>query len=479
MTANDILVGGQVDDVWDERWNALSLAIDTMYKDYGQVPDAPRLKTLRPMLLCLKAFAGKRFDDFHSGFLSTRLTTWPDFPPDAVFSIIQDQIGFDVDVINRAILQRVSGTSLMKERLALADRLAWSALQLAVSAGLLQPDKKLTAVTYFQKSPNIRVIPYAPVALVGVPYSCQQLDRDLLATPHEVGHYVFWHGTYSGVTLREYLVSQLGEKSAPDYQLLLQWLEEIFADVYGTCVAGPVLALDFQDLQLHTSRQQFVTDDGDHPVPVLRPYLQLQILRKRDPANWGAWADVLERNWTVRLEEREQIDHLDAKDLTDRGRKLDYFVTNNQTETIAETISNSANPAEDVKPLDRLVTVMLQILKFGDTSSWYNSLPVAPAAEAPSMDSDALAQTTEQLYAAFQDFVLHPPIVDPDILDPLLATPLSTLIDQSNAVGQWLHSAQLEFPSPDDPANPVSVEKWKPYFEAAGWTTEGPQHSWP
>src|SRR5512139_1695382 len=243
MESRDILVGGRADDVWDERWKALNLAIDTMLKDYGQVPDASRLKTLRPLLLCLQAFADKRFSDFHSGFLTQRLETWPDFPPDAVFSSVLDQVGFDIAVIDRAILQRVSGTSLMKERLAIADRLAWSALQLAVSAGLLPDEKLPTVVTYFQKSPDIRVIPYAPVALLGIPYSCQQLDRDLLATPHEVGHYVFGHGVYGEQPLRKYLLSQVEkivpDEQSPDYQRLVHWFEETFADVYGVCVAGP------------------------------------------------------------------------------------------------------------------------------------------------------------------------------------------------------------------------------------------------
>ena len=483
MEVNDILVGGQADDVWDERWRALCLAIDTMFKDYGQVPDAPRFKTLLPMLLCLKAFADKRFTSFHSGFRAKRLETWPDFPPDAVFSTIQDQIGYDVDVINRAILQRLSGTSLMKERLELADRLAWSALQLAVSAGLLGPEKKSTATTYFQKSPNIRVMPYAPVALVGVPYSCQQLDRDLLATPHEVGHYVFWHGNYDGMSLREFLVGQVvavvPNKQSPDYQLLLHWLEEIFADAYGTCVAGPVMALDFQDLQLDTSRQKFITDDAVHPAPVLRPNIHLQILRKRDPANWAMWADVLQQNWKVRLEERQRIEHLDAEDPDDRARKLDHFIRNNQLVSVAATISNSANSSEDVTSLDRLLTVILDLLKSGNTHPWYDNLPGAPAAAVSPLDRDTLAQTVEQLYESFCDFVLRPPVVDPDQLDPLHAAPLNTPADQDNIVGQWLDPVQLKFPSPKEPGDPVIVEEWKPYFEADGWTTEGPQHSWP
>ncbi|CAG0935047.1 hypothetical protein TFLX_03871 [Thermoflexales bacterium] len=479
MVLSDMLVGGRVDDVWDDRWRALNLAIDTMFKDYGQVPDAPRLKTLRPLLLCLREFAGKRFADFHTGFLSQRLETWPDFPPDAVLSSILDQLGADVAVIDRAILQRVSGTSLMKERLALADRLAWSALQLAGNAGLLPAEKRPTVVTYFQKSPNIRVIPYAPVALVGIPYSCQQLDRDLLAIPHEIGHYVFAHGSYYQQPLRKHLKAQLAEvvstRQNGYYQRLLNWLEEIFADVYGVAVSGPVMALDFQDLQLHAGRSGFITDDNDHPVPVLRPRIHAQVLRKREPESWTAWADVLEHHWEIRLQERARIDHLDGVDALDRHPCFDRFISDHQPVMIAKLISNSARRDEDTKPLDKLITAMLDVLAPGKTQSWYGVLPEVTRAESQALQRSVLAQTTEKLYEALRDFVLHPPLVQAGQLDPLLKATLDTPADQTKVVAQWLEAALLEFPTD----NEVPRQAWQPYFEAEGWTTEGPTHQWP
>ena len=467
MQPNNILVGGRDDDVWVDRWEALQKAIETMFTEYGLVSAAPRLKTLRPLLLCLQTFAGKRFTDFHSGFIAQRLETWPDFPPDAVLSSIQDQIGFDVAVIDRAILQRIAGTSLMKERLAIADRLAWSALQLAVSAGLF-PAGKITAVTYFQKSPDIRVIPYAPVALIGIPYSAQQLDRDLLATPHEVGHYVFGHGTYAGQPLRKYLVEQLDliVLQQPEHDRLLRWLDEIFADVYGACVAGPVMALDFQDLQLHTGRAKFITDDKDHPTPVLRPKIHLQILRKRDPERWGAWAAVLERNWEARLQERERLND---------ARTLDRFISDGQSVTIAATISESASPLDDATPLDQLVSVILGVLNYGTTQSWYNNLPAAPTTGVQSLELNVLLPTTEVLYDAFHDFVRYPPTVDVDQLDPLLNLPISTEVDRNVVVSKWLDAKQNEFPQ----GTKVEAKTWVKYFETDGWETEGPQTFWP
>jgi hypothetical protein len=476
MPSRDVLLGGSTDDVWEQRWSALQAAIDKMFNDYGLVPDAPRIKTLRPLLLCLKGFAHNRFKDFYDGFVSQRLETWPEFPPDAILSSIQDQVSYDIAAIDRAILQRISGTSLMKERLKTADQLAWSALQLAVSAGLL-PAGKMTVVTYFQKSPDIRVIPYAPVALIGIPYSAQQLDRDLLATPHEVGHYVFGHATYNGKPLRKYLVEQLEliVTNRSEYERLLRWLEEIFADVYGACVAGPVMALDFQDLQLHASRQRFITDDKDHPTPVLRPNLHVQVLRKREPVKWTAWADVLNRNWQVRLQERERIDHLDAQDSIDRARRLNHIVSDNQAVTVASIVSGSSTVAQDVKPLDQLVTIVLNVLKSGSTHPWYNALSAAPTVGVESLDLNALASTTETLYDAFHDFVRRPPAVDADQLDPLLNMPLNTEAEQQAVVNKWVDDKAPVFPQEIK----VKVTAWKEYLKTDSWETEGPQTFWP
>jgi hypothetical protein len=357
-------------------------------------------------------------------------------------------------------------------------------LQLAVKAGLLRgekqpPDKLPTAVTYFQKSPDIRVIPYAPVALVGIPYSCQQLPRDLLAVPHEVGHYVFSHGTLGYGTadekpLRKYLLDRLGQivpKESRDYRRLSRWLEETFADVYGACVAGPVMALDFQDLQLHTGRERFITDDNDHPVPVLRPKIHLQVLRKRDPGGWAAWADVLQRNWEERLEKRERVDQI-----VNPTRNLDHFISDGEPVAVANTISESAHPTEDAKPLDQLVSAMLEVLSGSNTLPWYSGLPEVTAAEPQLLQGDALTQATEPLYEALDDFVGdHSPMVEPDKLDPLLNATFNTPAEKDEIVGKWLDARLLDFPT----ASTVPHEEWEPYFFAEGWTTEGPQTFWP
>ena len=56
-----------------------------------------------------------------------------------------------------------------------------------------------------------------------------------------------------------------------------------------------MIALDFQDLQIDShSRNRFVTDDGDHPSPYLRPEIYLNTL---ETMQMGKWANALGVRW--------------------------------------------------------------------------------------------------------------------------------------------------------------------------------------
>ena len=58
--------------------------------------------------------------------------------------------------------------------------------------------------------------------------------------------------------------------------LLIQWQEEIFADIYGCLVAGPAIAKSFQDLLF--DNYTLTESDGVHPIPLIRPYIYAKVL---------------------------------------------------------------------------------------------------------------------------------------------------------------------------------------------------------
>jgi hypothetical protein len=64
-------------------------------------------------------------------------------------------------------------------------------------------------------------------------------------------------------------------------KVCLNWLEEIFADIYGTLIAGPAFALSIQKMLLEkVNRDNLLKDDGEHPIPYLRPFIRTQVLRE-------------------------------------------------------------------------------------------------------------------------------------------------------------------------------------------------------
>ncbi|MCA9923542.1 MAG: hypothetical protein KC421_14285 [Anaerolineales bacterium] len=262
--------------IWQKRWNALEKTMQAT--DIGTTSE-----TLSSMLTCLAAFGKSQFQFFYDGFNSGKLLPSMHHPAEFVLNATLSQVSYDLSVIRQAADQRRSPH--LKDTLEKADQLAQSALNLAVTDKLLKPG---TVVTYFNKSAHIRVIPYAPVALVGIPYTAIETPRDLLAIPHEVGHYVYHHATG--------LAAKLHTQIPFDPPWFNHWIEEIFADIYGCLVAGPVIGLDFQDLLLDNPTEHFTEDDGEHPVDAIRPFIHTTVLNRLGFKNA---AEALQDRWAV------------------------------------------------------------------------------------------------------------------------------------------------------------------------------------
>ncbi|MBE2221103.1 MAG: hypothetical protein IAF02_06160 [Anaerolineae bacterium] len=266
--------------VWKKRWQALADILDEMCAVYTNVYTNP---TFMAVSTSLKAFGGDQFEFFLKGFENGRLLPSPNFPPENILRATLDQVSYDITAVQQAVDQRNSNFPAMEKALFTADSLAQNALNLAVESKLI---KQTAVITYFIKAANIRVIPYAPVAVVGVPYTCLKTSRDYLATAHEVGHYIYYHGE-GIVTGLQNLLPSLPEWGAG-------WVEEIFADVYGCLVAGPVLGLDFQDLLIDNDLEHFIGSDGHHPVDAVRPTIYTKVLKE---LGFVHAAEALKQRW--------------------------------------------------------------------------------------------------------------------------------------------------------------------------------------
>lgn len=405
---------------YTSRWNSLEQTIsDYLDSVPPAVPVLNRVGIFNGLLSCLQNFAGSLLHYFDQKFrVSDQISE--KYPPEHVFSTILDQVSLDFSVMRRAIDQRTSWPQEAIDTLLRADKLAWDALQ----SGINLISANTTAITCFQRMPSIRIIPYARVALVGIPFTCISVPHDFLAIPHEVGHYVWQHGILDDQVLLE--VIRNGIPASLDRPR--RWLEEIFADIYGAMVGGPVIALDFQELQLRNNLHDFFSDDTVHPVPVLRPRIYTKVVERQFGGNWGAELDARWGN-NPRVE-----------------GEASFNMLNNQPGLIDEVISAGVN-LDGNTPVDRAIELVVQILQDdpGNVAWWHQSW--------------AIATTLDTLNTSF-----------------------TTALNQLDALVQAIPAANVHENDPDaliaewDQQRPAqdSDPTWLPVFRAGGWATKGP-----
>ncbi len=280
-----------------------------MTKFSKPIPHLENKALLAGLANSLRDFGADQMQFFANGFASNFLVPKDkentEFPEEYILGVTSRQIAHDLSVIERAVDQRrdVEKRNILKQ----ADVIASAALVRA--APFL--DGGVWPVTYLNKSPVIRVIPYAPVALIGIPYTAmnsindndvKEADNfDYLAIAHEVGHYVYWHGrSEDGIPFYEGLYNELknvknpetgqllfAPKNATNQPLYAHWLEEIFADVFAAMVGGTATAYSIQEVVSDNLPKRMIVDDGEHPLAVLRPYIYTKALQEMgltDPA---------------------------------------------------------------------------------------------------------------------------------------------------------------------------------------------------
>jgi hypothetical protein len=416
--------------VWEKRWQALEGIMDDMIGRYGAMSNP----TYKALVGCLKAFGASQFHFFNSGFKQGKLVPSIEYPVEYVLRTTLDQVAHDLSVIEWAANQRVNGFAMLDK----TDKLAQDALNLAVEAGLLN---KSTVITYFKKSAEVRVIPYAPVALIGVPFTAIEAEQDMLAIPHEVGHYVYRH------TLG--LAAEVDAMMPLQPPWLRRWAEEIFADVYGCLVAGPVIGLDFQDLCLDNSLEDFVSDDSDHPVEAIRPDLYTKVLAE---LGFTTAAEALNQRWVNLLEKR--------------GNPT-YFIP--YGEFIEEFMADARVTLEEAagKVLKRLEAV--RQVRQADPDRYWSQGPTNGAA-------------VESLYQAFTDKVGSLPTISVPQLHDLgdkvgfVEEGVEATNERSKgATNLWFDGIKMQDSGSEGYELPAAV--WGAVLSAGGWNSKGPENA--
>lgn len=211
----------------------------------------------------------------------------------------------DIEILQRAVLQRqpivdAAGKSergVLAKELVITNKLAMMAL-----APLEHLLPSPTILTFFSQDTHIRRLPFSDLYLViGLSHariSTTYNDHhrsgegendakplppfELLAIPHEIGHYLYNNSLSNGLD-----PTPSSADAAPLFALSGQfqdnlyrhWSEELFADLYGCVVAGPIAVLGMQALLAASAQDQLWVDDGEHPIPLVRPYILSEMLR--------------------------------------------------------------------------------------------------------------------------------------------------------------------------------------------------------
>lgn len=168
-------------------------------------------------------------------------------------------------------------------------------------------------VSYLGKANLIRHNIYSAISVVSIPRDQYDGD-DWMAAPHELGHQVFWNLTTLEKLPEKHrelgkTVQDIGKKTAEANglsseksqclaMLLDSWLEELFADVYGTFVAGegfPKSIIDILKQQIGQA-DELRSNDGEHPIPILRPLARIKVLELE-----GMDASALRSAWETFL----------------------------------------------------------------------------------------------------------------------------------------------------------------------------------
>lgn len=232
--------------------------------------------------------------------------------------------------LSRMLAQRRSG-SPYRARLLDADLRAAAYYERFTGAkpGNAQP------LVYIEKLYNISRFPYQPVPLIAIPLADWDRQENWLPLAHEMGHFVFWNSAnlelYQDVQkrFRDAVESQAKESFRPtsDYpqaviddaiQTWQRWLEESFAELFGALVAGPAYAQNAQDRLVRDVLSQaddLLSDDGEHPMPAVRPLLSAHALKHLKGGK--AASTLLINRWQPYLERALAVFKQQAKDNPD------------------------------------------------------------------------------------------------------------------------------------------------------------------
>lgn len=153
-----------------------------------------------------------------------------------------------------------------------------------------------------------------PVPLIGIPWFQIQYLPDALVIGHEVGHIVrddFRLGPRTEALLKKGF--KKGKVRKEHWQAWLEWLDEVFADIYGTLATGPAFVGSLMDF-LAMGKENVVKEKrtnlnwGSYPTVYLRILLNLEVLGK---LGFEEQREQLQANWKATFDSHAMTEFVD------------------------------------------------------------------------------------------------------------------------------------------------------------------------
>jgi hypothetical protein len=160
----------------------------------------------------------------------------------------------------------------------------------------LESDKRAKCVTVFEKMFDIHLYystnpifkkKYQRVPTIAIPKFTWNHPWLWMGIAHEIGHHIWDYYNLGEKIVQNLVIEQLFSSEAMSNRkhliLFSQWLEEIFADIYGVLILGPAYVnslMAWLTVRIRIDGETLLEDDQDHPPPILRPLIQIEVLKK-------------------------------------------------------------------------------------------------------------------------------------------------------------------------------------------------------
>jgi phosphoribosyl-AMP cyclohydrolase len=173
-----------------------------------------------------------------------------------------------------------------------------------------------------------RKYPYTNTFFIGISEFSANLaddpnvEADWRPVAHELGHYLYWNSLFPTVIGKQFAENDRDPIFAEDLgaaleniagvrasaqsmnegltTLMIAWSEEIFADLVGTRLLGREYAESAQELFIDQQKKQDTvrfSDDIEHPIPYLRPFVcaeGLKLVENKRNKFWSGFKTMIE-----------------------------------------------------------------------------------------------------------------------------------------------------------------------------------------